>query len=83
MIMRKSAKSRGKIRLSQYFQELKKGEKVAVVREHSSEPKFPIRIQGKTGTVMGYKGSACIINLMDGNEEKTYIIPPIHLKKLK
>ena len=83
MIQRKNIKSRGKIKLSQYFQELKIGEKVAIVREQSSEPKFPTRIQGKTGVVVGKKGESYIVNLMDGNEQKTHIIAAIHLKKLK
>jgi large subunit ribosomal protein L21e len=82
MIQRKNIKSRGKISLSKYFQELKNGEKVAVVREQSSEPKFPIRIQGKTGVVIGKKGESYIISLMDGNERKTFIIGAIHLKKI-
>jgi len=82
MIIRKNIKTRGKVRLSQYFQELKDGEKVAIIREQSSEPKFPIRIQGKTGVIAGKKGAAYIIKLMDGNELKTYVIKPIHLKKL-
>jgi large subunit ribosomal protein L21e len=82
MIARKSMKSRGKIQLSLYFQELKNGDKVAIVREQSAEPKFPERIQGKTGVIMGKKGESYVIRLMDGNEAKTYVIKPIHLKKL-
>ncbi len=82
MIQRKNIKSRGKISLSKYFQELKTGEKVAIVREQSSEPKFPVRIQGKTGVIIGKKGEAYIISLMDGNEKKTFVIDAIHLKKI-
>jgi len=82
MILRKNIKTRGKVRLSQYFQELKDGEKVAIVREQSSEPKFPVRIQGKSGVIAGKKGESYIVKLMDGNELKTYVIKPIHLKKL-
>lgn len=82
MIQRKNIKSRGKISLSKYFQELKTGEKVAIVREQSSEPKFPIRIQGKTGVIVGKKGEAYVISLMDGNERKTFVIDAIHLKKI-
>jgi ribosomal protein L21E len=83
MIVGKNIKSRGKIKLSQYFQELKEGEKVAIVRDPASEPKFPERIQGKSGLVAGKKGESIIVKIMDGNELKTYIIKPIHLKKLK
>ncbi|MDP1729526.1 MAG: 50S ribosomal protein L21e [archaeon] len=83
MINRKNAKMRGKIRLSQYFQELKEGDKVAIIREQSAEPKFPIRIQGKNGIVIGHKGSACILKVKEGNAEKIHIIKPVHLLKLK
>jgi large subunit ribosomal protein L21e len=83
MIAKKSIKSHGKLKLSQYFQEFKNGEKVAIIREHSLLPKFPIRIQGRTGVVSGMKGSAYLIKFMDGGLEKTFIIQPAHLKKIK
>ncbi len=79
MIKRKAAKSHGKLKLSQYFKELKDGDKVAIVREHSEEPKFPIRIQGKCGVVIGKKGNAYLIRIKDGNAEKIHILKPIHL----
>lgn len=82
MLKGKNIKSRGKLSLSKYFQEFKDGEKVAIIREASLNPAFPERIQGLTGTISGKKGSAYIIKLMDGNEEKTYIIKPMHLKRL-
>lgn len=75
-------KSRGKLSLSQYFQEFKEGDRVAIIREHALNPAFPIRIQGKSGVISGQKGSAYVIKLMDGNEEKTFIIQPAHLKKV-
>ena len=83
MITGKRKKTRGKLKLSQYFQELKEGDKVAIVREPAAEPKFPTRIQGKSGTVTGKKGNSYVLRVMDGNEAKTYVIKPIHLKKLK
>lgn len=83
MLKRKNVKTRGKLKLSQYFQELKKGDRVAVVREQALNPEFPKRIQGKSGVVIGIKGRACIISMLDGDELKTYIIKPMHLRKLK
>ena len=82
MLKRKNIKTKGKLKLSQYFQELNKGDRVAIVREHALNPQFPIRIQGKSGTVVGKKGRAYIIRALDGNELKTYIIKPMHLRKL-
>jgi large subunit ribosomal protein L21e len=82
MIDKKNVKTRGKLSFSSYFQEFKEGEKVAIVREHSLMPKFPSRIQGKTGIISGKKGSAYTVKLMDGNQEKTFIITPVHLKRI-
>ncbi len=83
MIKRKQIRQRGKIRLSEYFKELKTGDRVAVVRELSENPKFPYQLQGRSGVVAGRRGRAFIIKMMDFNQQKTHIIPAIHLKKLK
>jgi large subunit ribosomal protein L21e len=83
MLKRKNIKLRGKIRLSQYFQEFKNGEKVAIVREHSLNPAIPKRIQGLTGTIVGKRGRAYIISVKEGKQRKLHIIKPAHLKKLK
>jgi ribosomal protein L21E len=83
MINKKNIKMHGKLRLSEYFQEFKDGEKVAIVREHSLNPKFPVRIQGRNGVIAGMKGSAYNVKIMDGSIEKTFIIAPAHLKRIK
>lgn len=82
MIKRKNAKTHGKLKLSQYFQELKDGDKVAIVREQSLNPNFPERIQGKSGIVIGQRGDAYLIRIKDGNAEKVHILKPMHLLKL-
>lgn len=79
----KQIRERGKIRLSEYFKELKEGDVVAVVKEASLSSNFPKRIQGRTGTIESKRGRAFIVKLKDLNEEKRYIIEPIHLKRLK
>lgn len=83
MIKRKQVREKGKIRLSVYFQELKEGDKVAIVREHSVRSSFPIRMQGKTGVVESRRGKAYIVKIKDNKQEKRYIIEAIHLKKIK
>jgi len=83
MIKRKKIRTRGKLSLSKYFQEFKEGDRVAIVREHSQNPQFPARIQGITGVVESKRGSAYLIKLKEGNKEKTHIIKPVHLKKIK
>ena len=83
MVGKKKVRTRGKIRLSRYFQEMKKGDFVAVVREPSVQSSFPVRIQGRTGKVEGRRGKAYMINLRDQDKEKKFLIDPIHLKKIK
>jgi large subunit ribosomal protein L21e len=41
---------------------------------------FP-RFHGKTGKVIGKRGSAYLLSVMDGNKEKTVISRPEHMKK--
>jgi len=83
MLKRKSARTHGKLPLSRYFQEFADGDRVAIVREHSENPKFPKRIQGISGVVEGRRGAAYIVKIKEGNKEKIHIIKPVHLKKLK
>jgi large subunit ribosomal protein L21e len=40
-------------------------------------------MEGKTGTVEGKRGQAYIVKAKDLKAMKTFIIKPIHLKKLK
>ena len=83
MIKRKQMKTRGKLSLSNYFQEFKNGDRVSVVREHAVQPKFPTTIQGRSGVINGKRGSSYIVKIKDLNKEKIYIIHPIHLRRLK
>lgn len=80
---KKKIRSKGKISLSRYFQELKKGDRVSVVREYSLKTSFPERLQGLTGHVESKRGKAYIIKILDKNKEKKFLIEPIHLKKIK
>ena len=83
MIKRKRQREHGKIKLSRWFQDFKKGDKVAVIRELSVQPKFPKQLQGRSGVIESKRGNSFIVKIKDLNKEKTYIIHPIHLKKLK
>lgn len=75
-------RTRGKIRLSRWFQNIKEGDLVTVARERSLNPSFPERLQGRTGTVIEKRGKAYIVKIMDHDKEKRFIIEPIHLKKI-
>ena len=83
MIKRKQSRTHGKIKLSNYFREFKEGERVTVVRELALNPKFPKQIQGRSGVIESKRGSSYLVKIKDLNKEKTYIIHPVHLRKLK
>ena len=83
MIKRKNQREHGKIKLSRYFQDFEKGDRVAVVKELALQPKFPKSLQGRSGVVESKRGSSYIVKINDLNKEKTYIIHPVHLRKLK
>ncbi len=83
MTDRKPIRTRGKLQLSKYFQKLKEGDYVAISREKAVASSFPHRIQGNTGVVEGKRGKAYIIKVREGNKDKTRLIEPIHLKKIK
>ena len=81
--MRKNVRTRGKLQLSRYFQELEKGDSVAIVKEPAVPSSFPIRLQGRSGLIEGRRGKAYIIKIKDQTKEKKFLIEPIHLKKIK
>jgi len=83
MIKRKRQREQGKIKLSKYFQRFKIGERVAVVRELAVQPRFPKKLQGRSGVVDSKRGESYLVKIKDLNKEKTYIIHPVHLGKLK
>ena len=83
MIKRKKQRTKGKIKFSRYFQDFEKGDRVAVVRELAVQPKFPKQLQGRSGVIKSKRGNSYLVKIKDLNKEKTYIIHPVHLKKLK
>ncbi|MEK6914029.1 MAG: 50S ribosomal protein L21e [Nanoarchaeota archaeon] len=83
MLKRKNVKDRGKIKLSYYFQKFEKGDRVSVNRELSFQPKFPKQLQGRSGIIESPRGNSYLIKINDLNKEKTYIIHPVHLRKLR
>tara|TARA_Y100000310_G_scaffold345856_1_gene471544 strand:- start:20351 stop:20599 length:249 start_codon:yes stop_codon:yes gene_type:complete len=82
MIKGKKIREKGKIKLSEYFKKIKDGAAVSIVVESGVNYSFPKRINGKSGKVLGSRGKFKLVGLKDGNKIKTFIIHPIHLKKL-
>ena len=83
MTTRKKLREHGKIKLSNYFQEFKEGERVTVVQELAMNPAFPRKLQGRSGVVVGKQGESYIVDIKDLNKEKTYVVHPAHLRRLK
>ncbi|MDO8623521.1 MAG: 50S ribosomal protein L21e [archaeon] len=83
MVARKKVRTRGKLQFSRYFQELKEGDKVAVIKELSVPSSFPKVLQGRTGKVLSKRGRSYMVLINDKNKEKKYILAPIHLKKIE
>ena len=82
MVKRKNIRMRGKLQLSRYFQNFKEGDPVSIIIERSLQPRFPKRLQGRTGVIEGDKGRSYIIKINDQNKEKKFLIGAIHLKKI-
>lgn len=83
MVRRKQVRRKGKIQFSRYFQNLKKGDSVAVLKELSVSSSFPRRLQGRTGEIVERRGKAYIVKVMDNDKEKKFIIEPVHLMRIK
>jgi len=83
MVNRKPVRTRGKISFSKYFQTFDEGDSVSVIREASLNTNFPPRLQGRTGKVSGKRGKAYVVLIKDQAKEKTFLIEPAHLKKIK
>ncbi|MEM4271465.1 MAG: 50S ribosomal protein L21e [Candidatus Pacearchaeota archaeon] len=82
MIKQKLVRTRGKLKFSEYFKKLKDGDKVSIVADLGERITFPLKLQGKTGKVVGKRGSSYIVKVKEFNREKKVIIHPVHLKKI-
>jgi len=82
--LQKERRNKGKIRISDYFQVFKIGEKVHLVAEPAVQKGmyFP-RFYGKTGEIVGKKRVCYEVKIKDINKEKILIVHPVHLRKVK
>lgn len=83
MSNKKPVRTRGKLQFSRYFQKFNDGDKATVVVEPAVPKNFPKRLQGRTGTIIGKKGRVYTVKINDHNEEKRFLIEPVHLKKVQ
>jgi len=75
-------RQKGKLPLSQYFQEFKVGDSVNLkINSIVQTGQFYPRFHGLTGVVTGKRGFCYQVKVYDQNKEKTVFVHPIHLKK--
>ena len=78
----KQIREKGKLKLSSYFKKINDGADVALVTDAGVRASFPKRLKGMSGKVIGSRGKFKLVEIKDGNKLKTFIIHPVHLKKL-
>jgi ribosomal protein L21E len=83
MLKRRPIREKGKRPLSHIFKTLNIGDYVTLKAELGGTIPFLKRMQGKSGRVTAKRGESYIVIIKDGNRPKQYIVPSIHLKKLK
>lgn len=82
-LMKKHFKTKGKISLSEFFKELKTGEKVILKAEPAYQKgMFHLRFHSKQATVLGKRGECYEVEFLDGGKTKVTHVHPIHLQRI-
>lgn len=80
--MSKGVRDRGKVNIAKYFQSFREGERVYLVAEPSMHRGlFHPRFYGKSGVVLGKRGSCYEVRIYDINKPKRIITHPVHLRR--
>jgi len=78
---KKEIRRRGIPPVTTVIQKFEVGQKVHIVCEPSIHQGMPNRrFHGKTGTIVGQRGRAWLLQIRDGESTKTVIARPQHLK---
>jgi large subunit ribosomal protein L21e len=83
-VFRKNIRERGLTPITRRFQRFETGEKAHINIDsgiHRGQPHS--RFQGATGTVVGMRGDAYILDVRTGGKIRTVISRPEHLRKVK
>ena len=78
----KKIREKGKLRLSSYFKKIEDGASVALVTDAGVRMSYPKRLKGMSGKVLESRGKFKVVEIKDGNKAKTFIVHPVHLRKL-
>jgi large subunit ribosomal protein L21e len=83
-VMQKRARDRGLSPITRIFQTFEIGEKANINLDPSVQKGVPhVRFHGHTGTVVGQRGDAYLIDVRMGDKMKQVIVRPEHLRKAK
>lgn len=67
--------------ITRFLQEFRLNQNVVIIQEPSSHKGMPHpRFKGKIGKIVGKRGKAYIVEILDGNKVKRLISRPEHLK---
>jgi large subunit ribosomal protein L21e len=83
-ILRKKPRDRGISSITRALQQFEIGENVSVNIDPSVHKGMPHpRFQGYTGMVKGIQGNAYLVNIKVGKKNKTLVVRPEHLGRVK
>ncbi len=81
--LRKNTGEKGKFSIRRYFQTFKAGDKVQLVADSAFQKGiFHLRFHGKKGVITEKQGKSYYVAIKDKNKAKSFIVHPIHLRKL-
>ena len=79
-----AAAKRSKFKVEPFLQEFREGERVVIKQDPSSHSGMPdMRFKGKVCTVRSRRGSAYVLILKAGKNEREIIAGPEHLKLIR
>ncbi len=79
--LKKDLRRRGILPVTSVIRKFEIGERVHIVCEPSIQKGMPHRrFHGRTGTVVGQRGRAWVLEVPDGESKKVVIARPQHLK---
>lgn len=82
--LKKRVRDKGMPTITRLIQNFEIDQKVHIKIEPAIQKGQPHpRFHGKTGTVVGKRGRAYLVNINDGNMAKQVICRPVHLKAQK
>ncbi|HJJ41975.1 MAG TPA: 50S ribosomal protein L21e [Methanocorpusculum sp.] len=82
--LQKTLRTRGMPNVTKCIQDFENGQKVHIVLDASIQKGQPHpRFHGRTGTVVGRRGRAWLLEVKDGGQTKTIIARPQHLTAQK